>query len=99
MPDMMPQQDQGQPQDQAQMGGSSKASELMMNVGKGLSTVAQAIGASGAPDEFKQAIASLVDQYQQIVEQVLGGGQGGGENKAVPMGSPEGQQQNPSMRS
>lgn len=47
--------------------------ELIMNVGKGLEAIANAVSKSQVPDDLKQRIAAVAQEYMSIVSELTGG--------------------------
>lgn len=64
--------------------GGGGTAQIINDVGNGLAVVADAVLQSQAPDEIKQRIGMLVQEYGQIMQELMGGGAtaGGG---AVPV--------------
>jgi hypothetical protein len=77
----------GQEQMPAQGGGEAPAEgggagELLVNVGKGLEAITNAVGQAEVPDEIKQRLAAVTQEYLSIVDE-LSGGAGGGQGGAA----------------
>lgn len=72
MQEAMPQEQAGQGQDpQAQLG------KIVQSVGKGLGMVAQAMQASGLPEQFTQRMSEIASAYEALIQEVSSGGEQG----------------------
>jgi len=72
-----------------QEGGGGTA-QVINDVGNGLAVVADAVIQSQAPDQIKQRIGALVQEYAAIMQELTGGGapQGGGAVQVDQGGQP-----------
>jgi hypothetical protein len=86
--------EQGQvPQEGGAPEGGDQLTQLVQGVGQGISTLAEIVGKTpDAPPEAAQLAAGMMEQFQQLIQVMSGGGQPQQEqpSQAVPVNQPEG---------
>jgi len=75
---------EGMPAEGGAPAGGGNPNELIINVGKGLEAITNAVGQAQVPDELKQRLAAVTQEYMAIVDE-LSGGAGGGAGGAAPV--------------
>lgn len=78
----MPQQAQPQEQPQGQGDPSSQIGEMITGIAEAMMTLAQIVGQQNP--EVGQKLQALEQQYEQIIEEIVGGA--GGAESAMPEG-------------
>jgi len=75
----------GMEQQGAPAEGGGDPNELILNVGKGLEAITNAVGQAQVPDEIKQRLAAVTQEYMDIVDELSGGAPSGGQGGAAPV--------------
>ena len=83
-----------QQQEQQGQQGQGDLGELIVNVDSALMSIAEIMTQSSVPDEIKQRIVAVVQEYKDIMQSITGGGQGQSQQGAQPM-TDQGQPYNP----
>lgn len=103
MAGMMPPQgapQQGSPQGAPQGQEMSGPAQMIQKVGEGLMMITELLGQAGAPPEAAQKMAQITQEYQAVIESVMGGGGQQPPSGAVSpeQGAGQAQPMNPAMR-